>query len=537
MASGAQLNIPGNFYINGVLTNHGTVNWTAGDVRLWNDQTVFNEKDGTWNILCDNALNHWYSATFVNLGMLYKSGTSGTNAINVLLSNSGTVDAKNGSISFNLDAASTGTLQAEAGASLQFPSSTLSLDGIVNAAGAGTVLVNGATIGGTIQKGVLVCSAGAVGSGMTLTVANQAQLNFTGDFCINGLLTNHGTVNWTGGDIRLWTDQAVINETNGIWNILCDKALTHWYSPTFVNLGTINKSASSGTNTIDVIVNNTGSIHTLSGALYYNQGATILGTLLTDVGTSQLFAARTLTLDGVVNPTGKGTVWVTGASVQGTIRSGTLDCVECTIDSSTSLIVSNGARLNIDGNFYVNGVLTNHGTVNWTNGDVRLWIGQTIFNETNGTWSILCDRAFTHWYSSIFVNQGTMNKSATSGTNTVDVIMSNTGTIHTLSGALYYNQGATIQGTLLTDAGTAQLFAAQTLTLDGVVNPASAGTVWVIGGSVQGTIRSGTLECSDCSIDSATSLVVPSGALLNVIGNFYINGVLTNRGTVNWKKR
>ena len=78
-------------------------------------------------------------------------------------------------------------------------------------------------------------------------------------------------------------------KTNATWNILCDRALTRWYSPTFVNSGTINKSATSGTNAVDVIMNNTGTIHTLTGALAYSQGATILGTLLTDRGNRPTF--------------------------------------------------------------------------------------------------------------------------------------------------------------------------------------------------------------------------------------------------------
>ena len=112
VASSGVLNIGGSAtYLSGLFTNNGTVNWTSGDIQLWSGPTLYNNSGGTWNILCDAAFIHWYAASFENMGTITKSGSTGTNAINIDMHSSGTLWAKSGTICYNQGCVASGLIR------------------------------------------------------------------------------------------------------------------------------------------------------------------------------------------------------------------------------------------------------------------------------------------------------------------------------------------------------------------------------------------------------------------------------------------
>jgi hypothetical protein len=123
--------------------------------------------------------------------------------------------------------------------------------------------------------------SGGTVSGGPLTVAGNGVLNLEGNGTVylqNGALTNAGTVNWLSGGLNLYTCGSpatgpVVNLAGALWNIQCDQGLgyncglgTNGY---FQNAGTVQKSAGTGTTTLDIPFYNSGVVEALQGTLNF----------------------------------------------------------------------------------------------------------------------------------------------------------------------------------------------------------------------------------------------------------------------------
>ena len=145
----------------------------------------------------------------------------------------------------------------------------------------------------------------------TLSVAPGSVLNLVGGGSFYGVLTNAGTINWSGsGDITLynvyypgysyttggfgtprktvWVPSrentgGVVNLVSGLFNVQSDQALNVNSNggggyPLFSNAGTFRKSAGMGTNVVFVNFSNSGTVDVRSGTLslkgrFVNSGA------------------------------------------------------------------------------------------------------------------------------------------------------------------------------------------------------------------------------------------------------------------------
>jgi len=126
-----------------VLTNMGTVTMTGtGDLDMWNNNSasykggVYNLANALWDIRTNATINCYCLGDefFSNAGSLLKSGGSGTATISVAFTNTATVDAQVGILSFN------GAF-TNAGGTLAFGVSGLSSFGQINVSG--NVALNG----------------------------------------------------------------------------------------------------------------------------------------------------------------------------------------------------------------------------------------------------------------------------------------------------------------------------------------------------------------------------------------------------------
>ncbi len=99
-------------------------------------------------------------------------------------------------------------------------------------------------------------------------------------------LTLDGPSTWTAGQIRLW-NAATLNN-NSTFDIQTDENLQHTSGAisTFINNGTVSKTAGSGTTIIGAIMVNGGTVQAPSGAIAFDRtyDQTPLGTLNVRIG-------------------------------------------------------------------------------------------------------------------------------------------------------------------------------------------------------------------------------------------------------------
>ena len=228
--------------------------------------------------------------------------------------------------------------------------------------------------------------------------------------------------------------------------------------------------------------------------------------------------------------------------------------------SGVLTLASNGV-LNIvagGGNSLYGLVLTNYGTVNWSNTDIYSHGPNNAQIYNYGLWNVQSDNEFYGSYyggSTVFDNFGTFLKSGSTNTTTLDsgVVFNNSGAVRVRSGTLSINGGGvnsgsgvfvTVNGAFLDLAG---IDFANGATIDGsdavdlggntVVNGVLTGkNLRLVGGTLSGTnVLQGTLTWSGGSL--AGVLTVASNSVLNIVagGGDAMDGlVLTNFGTVNW---
>jgi hypothetical protein len=295
VATGGTLNFTGSgtISVTGVLTNNGAVNWLGGDIYLGGASGVlWNQVGGLFDIQCDQPLNDADHA-FYNAGLVRKSAGAGTNLVSVILMNTGRVEVRSGTIqlSGNYTAQMSGQYLADVGTQIllasggysMIPSPTLTGPGFIGIAG-GVATLYGAFAGhldytgGSITRwSALTVLSNAVldlsgPSAKTisgqLTVAAAGVLNLTGSGMIYlyGALTNNGTVNWQAGDVFVRANAFenfygyICNESDGLFDIQCDQALTDLGNGIFDNAGIVRKRAGTGTTLVSVQFNNTGTL-------------------------------------------------------------------------------------------------------------------------------------------------------------------------------------------------------------------------------------------------------------------------------------
>ena len=544
VATNGVLNLNGaNLY--GALTNGGTVNWQSGTITVYNNFSgggaytgaIWNEAGALWDIQCDQAINCWQcngSEQFHNAGLLVKSAYAGTTSFNLFLDNSGTVQARSGTIQFSGGGNPAGTFQADTNAAIYFSGGSVTLNTPLSFQGPGPVGIAGSVVLNGILSGTLSCYGASLNPGSALTVASNGVLNIAGGVTLSSALTNEGTVNWQSGTITVYNNfsgggaytGAIWNEAGALWDIQCDQAINCWQcngSEQFHNAGLLVKSAYAGTTSFNVFLDNSGTVQARSGTMQFNQGGT---------------------LEGYFETAGTGGFYFGGGAFIGQIA-GTVTCFGGTVGAGSSLTVATNGVLNILGGMGLYGVLTNQGTVNWQGGTVTVYnnspSGYTgeIWNEAAAVWNIQCDQTIQYpsywgWPLANFHNAGLLLKSAYSGATSFDLFLDNSGTVQAQSGTIQFNEGGNPSGTFQADANGAIYFDGGAVALNGPLNFQGPGPVGIGGGVELNGVLSAALNCYGGSLSPGSALTVATNGVLNLYGaNLY--GVLTNQGTVNWQ--
>jgi Bacterial Ig domain/Protein of unknown function (DUF642) len=106
IAVGGTLNLsPTNYaYIESPITNFGTINWRGGEIYLddyyYYAGGLFNLAGAQFNFLNDQTIYGYYGDYLVNAGTIRKSASTGISQINLLVTNTGVIDAESGTIQF-----------------------------------------------------------------------------------------------------------------------------------------------------------------------------------------------------------------------------------------------------------------------------------------------------------------------------------------------------------------------------------------------------------------------------------------------------
>jgi hypothetical protein len=481
--------------IGGVLTNAGTLNWLSGDWVSYGG-TLVNLPGALITIQCDNPLGNWAGyENWLNAGTIRKTVSTGTNVLSgMVLNNVGLVDVQNGGLLFPSPGfTSSGTFHVAGGAAVLLQGGTYYFNpghaftgagfygvpsgGSVNLYGTITdtnFQMNGQLNGTNVLTGRMNTYDGEF-EGAT-TIASNGVLNASGcTACgavwystrIGGVLTNAGTLNWLSGD---WVSYGglLVNLPGALITVQCDNGFGSWGGyETWLNEGTIRKSAGVGTNVISgMVLNNIGLVDVQSGGLSFpSPGFTSSGTFRVAGGAAVLLEGGTFNLNPGHAFSGAGfygvpsgdnvTIYGTipGANFQmngqlyGTnILAGTMNAYDGYFGGA--ITVASNAVLNLNGctscgavwySTRIGGVLTNAGTVNWLSGD---WVsyGGTLVNLPDALFTIQCDNGYGNWagYDN-WINVGTVRKSATAGTNIIGgMVLNNAGLVDVQSGGLQF---------------------------------------------------------------------------------------------------
>jgi hypothetical protein len=132
--------------LEGALTNKGTVHWStaSASIGIANNHAayngaIYNQAGALFDMQSDQSVfcSCYGFESFVNAGTVRKSGGVNTSTIGVAFTNSGTVDAQSGTISFTGGGNIGGTYNTAAGAIIQFGSGNFTETGTVTVTGSG----------------------------------------------------------------------------------------------------------------------------------------------------------------------------------------------------------------------------------------------------------------------------------------------------------------------------------------------------------------------------------------------------------------
>ncbi|MGP8233898.1 MAG: carboxypeptidase regulatory-like domain-containing protein [Limisphaerales bacterium] len=435
------------------------------------------------------------------------------------------------------------------GGSLNFISTYYNFTNTTTFTGPNSFVASGATFNGTIA-GTLGWNGGALSGVMTLASNGVLNIVAGGGYYFNGLiLTNYGTVSWSNADIYSHGSKNAQIYNYGLWNAQSDNEFYGGYYgglTVFDNFGTFLKSGNTNTTTLDsgVVFNNNGTVRVRRGTLSINGGGITSGSgvFVTANGAFLDLAgidfANGATIDGnaavdlggntVVNGVLTGSnLQLVGGTLSGTnVLQGTLTWSGGSM--AGNLTIASNSVLNIvagGGDAFDGLILTNFGTVNWTNTDIYSQGPDNAQIYNYGLWNAQNDNELYGGYyggTTVFDNFGTFLKSGSTNTTVLDgdVAFNNTGTVNVESGALDLNGNISLDGGTLnfsinsqTDYGTIALAGATVL--GGAVSvdfnngflPASGSQFQLLSGaSLTGTLSTGALPFGMSFVYSKTGV-------------------------------
>lgn len=594
----------------GLWTNNGTVIHTQGSITTGSGTAIWN--NGLWLEQIDASFNNnsgGAASIFWNPGTFRKTAGPGNTVFQtaLLFNNTGLLDIQSGTVSFSAGGTNSSTVNIGANGTCNFAGNYTFNSGS-GFAGTGQIVFSSgiATLnsvlivpGGSWTGGFAAGSGGVIFAGtnnwssfefdntggMTVPSGSTLLLTSTSQHSIYGVSwTNNGTVLHTGGSIQSGAGSRVWN--NGLWLEQSDYAFYNGFGgagSVFINNGILRKTAGagatafqsnfplsnpglvdiqSGTLSFQVAGTNSGTINTAAGAVCaFNNGFTFnAGSVLSGPGQVQ-FVSGTEVVNTVLNLTNAAWLGGLASGPGGIIFYGSNNWSSFEFDNTGGLTVPTGSTLVLSttATHYIYGVTwTNNGTVLHTGGSLFSGAGCQVWNY--GLWLEQADNTLYNGYggnASVFVNLGTLRKTAGSGSSSFqsNFGLANTGLIDIASGTLAIQAGGTNSSTISIAAGSfcnfggnytfsagavfsgagTPIFSSGTLTLRTVLTVPNGLWQGGLANGSGGVIFTGTNNWSSYEFDNTGGLTVPAGntLLLTSAATHYIYGVAwTNSGVV-----
>ena len=512
----------------GILINYGT--WTGainnnGEFGNASGATV----SGLVSLSGDNQFT--YNAGTLNGGVLITDGvleTAGTVNGGIDNQSTGLVLADGGAIN--------GTITNEAGGDFVVDGTVTSDSGFGNGTGGYLEVTNGgnyAITGTLLNNNVVTVDAGGALSANNLTnygtlsvgvyatfaattdntgyIANQGTI--TGDIASDGASTAQGVDNWGtwNGNVTANTGQSLINNW-GTWTGTLNNSAYVENGPGATWTGDVTNTASGeieNDGTWAGNLTNSGYVVNGSGGVWTGDAGNAAGGTILNEGTWNGFIDGGLTNAGTVNAT-SGTI--TGAVVNqwgGLFSIATGQSV--TTAAASSFDNQAGGELYVGGSFTTIGQLTNEG-------DITVDVGGSV-SDTAG---------ITLGAGATIDNWGTWTGAVTTAGGFANEDGATLNGLLTETGGSVFNAGTMNGGVVLATDG--YLLTGGTinggLTNSGVINAAN--------GEVNGAIvnQSGGQFYEQGGVTSDSTFTNQSGATLDVFGGYTVAGVLSNAGTV-----
>ena len=200
------------------------------------------------------------------------------------------------------------------------------ISGSLSVSGGGTFNWSGGNVSSSlsISSGGIVNWTGGSASGV-VNVSGGATLVLggTGAKYLQNVLTNQGTVTWTGGDLVTPNYNGgylgnIYNLSGALWDIQCNQSIYNNYggnSASFSNSGQLQKSAGSGTAAINIPFYNSGTVAVTQGTLTFNGGGTVEGAFNAGAGATLNFGGGNFTYTVTPVLSGVGTIQLTGGTL------------------------------------------------------------------------------------------------------------------------------------------------------------------------------------------------------------------------------
>ncbi len=286
VTGGAFLNLQGSAarYLEQTLTNFGTVTWTgSGGLSIYNNNAgyrgaIWNMPGALFNVATDQSVGcACYGYEFINnQGTFEKSAGTGSTYISVQVTNTGTMQALEGTLYLNSGGNLGGVFNAALGAAINFNSGNFTV-GAVTLNGPGPLAFTGGTLtllndvlpnlqfsGGTLAlgpgfQGGTITNLTLGGTTLSGTNVVSGALTFSGNVPGPLFVANGATVNWMGGTVS-----APLTVSNGGFLNLGGSGTKYIVSP-LTNAGTITYSSGG----FSIYNNNAG----YQGAIWNEPGA------------------------------------------------------------------------------------------------------------------------------------------------------------------------------------------------------------------------------------------------------------------------
>ena len=356
------------------------------------------------------------------------------------------------------------------------------------------------------------------------TVAQGTMLLSGGNKTLTGgTLVNAGTAAWGGGDIVASHRSALTNQPGALFDIQSDASVVNVDNTiAFTNLGTLRKSAGTGTTRLAIALNNGGGVEVTAGILSLSDGNSA-GSFAVSAGATLQFLSGTYVLTASSDVSGDGRVLFGAPSF--VAFAGSYDVADTVInggtpsfdgDASTGSLTLVAGTFTGAGTFTVNGLLTwnsglmsgtgttfalgglafsgpgdkiladrtidNFSDAAWTGGAITIGRPAVINNFADAVFDIRTDLRLTDLTGQgAFNNAGTLRKSTGVGVSQFFLTLNNTGAVEVLTGTLELWDGGTSTSSFTVQAGATLAFVRGDYLLGGSSTISGAGNVQFAG--------------------------------------------------------